>query len=143
MIIDHIGLVISDYAKSKNFYRQCLEPLGISLQIEVEGWAGFGRDGKAELWFGPGGDAHAAARQCLFQGDIAALIGDNGELRAEPACLFREGADIAVCCQSPDREASGRALYQVDRTAANRTGGPKDRHRLWCVLGPGRNHSHG
>ncbi len=53
MIIDHIGLGISDYARSLEFYRQALAPLGIELIVEIEGWAGLGRNGKAEFWFGP------------------------------------------------------------------------------------------
>ncbi len=52
MIIDHIGMAIRDHKKSKNFYSACLAPLGIELVIEVEGWAGFGKAGKPEFWFG-------------------------------------------------------------------------------------------
>ena len=36
MIIDHIGLRISDYEKSKEFYMKCLEPLEITLVIGRE-----------------------------------------------------------------------------------------------------------
>jgi catechol 2,3-dioxygenase-like lactoylglutathione lyase family enzyme len=53
MMIDHIGIGISDYDRSKQFYSTVLTPLNIALVIEVEGWAGFGRNGKAEFWFGP------------------------------------------------------------------------------------------
>jgi catechol 2,3-dioxygenase-like lactoylglutathione lyase family enzyme len=52
MILDHIGLAVSDYSRSKAFFSQALEPLGITLVTEVAGWAGFGRDGKPEFWFG-------------------------------------------------------------------------------------------
>ena len=52
MIIDHIGLAVSDYERSKQFFTQALAPLGIQLVMEIEGWAGFGRGGKPELWFG-------------------------------------------------------------------------------------------
>ncbi len=52
MIIDHIGLAVSDYEKSKEFYLSALSPLGITLVTEVQGWAGFGKDGKSEFWFG-------------------------------------------------------------------------------------------
>jgi len=58
MIIDHLGLVVSDVEKSKQFYSLCLEPLDISLLMEVEGWVGFGASGKPEFWFGEGGQAH-------------------------------------------------------------------------------------
>lgn len=89
MIIDHIGFVISDYKKSKEFYTHCLAPLDISLVMEVEGWAGFGRDNKPEFWFGPHGDAHqplhiafiAESRKQVNQFHEAALAAggkDNG-----------------------------------------------------------------
>lgn len=54
MILDHIGLTVSDYARSKAFFAQALAPLDIALVLEVHGWAGFGRDGKPQFWFGPG-----------------------------------------------------------------------------------------
>jgi catechol 2,3-dioxygenase-like lactoylglutathione lyase family enzyme len=55
-LIDHIGIAISNYGLSKAFYSKALAPLGIELNIielniEVQGWAGFGAEGKAELWF--------------------------------------------------------------------------------------------
>lgn len=48
-MIDHIGISVSDYEASKLFYQAVLEPLGFSLLMEIEGWAGFGAD-KPELW---------------------------------------------------------------------------------------------
>jgi len=52
MIIDHIGLAVSDYEQSKAFFTQTLAPLGIGPVIEVKGRVGFGRHGKPEFWFG-------------------------------------------------------------------------------------------
>lgn len=52
MIIDHIVLVVSNYEQSKVFFIQALAPLGIERVMEVECWAGFGKHGKAEFWFG-------------------------------------------------------------------------------------------
>ncbi len=52
MLIDHIGLAISDYDRSKQFYTKVLAPLDIVLVAEVQGWAGFGKNGKGEFWFG-------------------------------------------------------------------------------------------
>lgn len=43
-MIDHIGISVSDYARSKVFYTAVLAPLGYGLMMEVEGWAGFGAD---------------------------------------------------------------------------------------------------
>lgn len=52
MIIDHIGLAVSDYGQSKVFFTRALAPLGIEPVMEVQGWAGFGKNGKPEFWFG-------------------------------------------------------------------------------------------
>lgn len=54
MIIDHIGLAVSDYARSKLFYETVLSTLDIQFIVEIQGWAGFGKkEDKAEVWFGP------------------------------------------------------------------------------------------
>lgn len=89
MIIDHIGLAISNYERSKAFYSQALAPLGIELIIEIESWAGYGKDGKPEFWFGLHGEAQgpmhiafsAANREQVRQFHDAAIAAggqDNG-----------------------------------------------------------------
>lgn len=43
--LDHVGLAVADYARSKAFYEQALAPLGIVLLLEFsEAAAGFGRE---------------------------------------------------------------------------------------------------
>ncbi len=54
MIIDHIGLSVSDTEASKRFYTAALAPLGIGPMSEGGGWVGFGRDHAPQFWFGPG-----------------------------------------------------------------------------------------
>ncbi len=56
MIIDHLGLTVGSCAQSKAFFTTALAPLNIVLITEVQGWAGFGRAGKPEFWFGEGGE---------------------------------------------------------------------------------------
>ena len=41
-MIDHIGIAVSDYESSKEFYIKALAPLGYKLLMEVQGFAGFG-----------------------------------------------------------------------------------------------------
>lgn len=48
-MIDHIGINVSDYERSKAFYQTVLEPLGYTLLMEIEGWAGFG-DKAPRFW---------------------------------------------------------------------------------------------
>ena len=57
MILDHIGLSVSDASGSKDFFTKALAPLGITLVAEVEGWVGFGRQGRPQFWFGQGAAA--------------------------------------------------------------------------------------
>lgn len=54
MIIDHLTLTVSDYARSKAFYQKALAPLGIELIMEFGEAAGFGKAGKPDLWIGTG-----------------------------------------------------------------------------------------
>ena len=90
MIIDHIGIAIADYDRSKKFYQSVLATLGIELVVEVQGWAGFGKQGKAEFWFGPDDIkqqpmhiAFAAETReqvdAFYQAAIAAGASDNGK----------------------------------------------------------------
>ena len=52
MVIDHVGLPVSDQARSERFYQALLTPLGIRRQRDSGGWSGFGRDGDKvpEFW---------------------------------------------------------------------------------------------
>jgi catechol 2,3-dioxygenase-like lactoylglutathione lyase family enzyme len=55
-ILDHIGINVRDYAKSKEFYARALAPLGIAPVMEFGEAAGFGRPegGKPDFWIGAG-----------------------------------------------------------------------------------------
>jgi catechol 2,3-dioxygenase-like lactoylglutathione lyase family enzyme len=90
VIIDHLGISVTDAARSKSFYARALAPLGITVTMEVEGAVGMGKDGKPEFWFGAG-DGKAAAVHVAFTADnreqvrafyaaaIAAGAKDNGK----------------------------------------------------------------
>jgi catechol 2,3-dioxygenase-like lactoylglutathione lyase family enzyme len=57
-VIDHIGLEVRDYLRSKEFYVAAVAPLGIELLLEFEGRiGGFGRDGKPFFWLRQGDPA--------------------------------------------------------------------------------------
>lgn len=57
-MLDHIGIEVSNYQRTVEFYRQALAPLGYELLIEIQGYAGFGRKDVggpiAELWMHEG-----------------------------------------------------------------------------------------
>ena len=53
-ILDHIGINVTDYAKSKAFYERALAPLGIGPIMEYGTACGFGRNKKPDFWIGQG-----------------------------------------------------------------------------------------
>lgn len=130
MVIDHIGLVVSNFDRSMAFYSRCLSPLGFELVVEIEGWAGYGRNGKAELWFGPGDSAHApmhiafvaenrAMVDRFYQAALAAGGSDNGAPGVRQIyhpdyygafIIDPDGHNIEAVCHKPE---DGEA-YQIE-----------------------------
>jgi catechol 2,3-dioxygenase-like lactoylglutathione lyase family enzyme len=94
-MLDHAGFPVSDYARSKAFYLQALAPLGYALVMEVQQHennapaAGFGANGKPDLWIGGEGGLQRpihiaiaaqdrAAVDAFYRAAIAAGGKDNG-----------------------------------------------------------------
>src|ERR1700759_3787263 len=72
-MIDHSGVVVSDFEKSKAFYRAALQPIGYEMLMEfpaaVTGHAdvaGFGEQPKADFWIARG-PANRPAIQIAFR----------------------------------------------------------------------------
>jgi len=53
-MLDHVGLPVSDFARSKAFYTDALQPLGYEVVMEFDGVAGFGAKGKPDFWIAQG-----------------------------------------------------------------------------------------
>jgi len=96
-VIDHVGLGISDLEESKAFYQQALGPLGYQLLMERDGSAGFGRDGKPDLWIHANrplsGPTHVAIASpdratvhAFHAAGLAAGGRDNGPPGLRPHC---------------------------------------------------------
>jgi catechol 2,3-dioxygenase-like lactoylglutathione lyase family enzyme len=94
-MLDHAGFPVSDYTRSKAFYLQALAPLGYALVMEVQQHendapaAGFGANGKPDLWIGGEGGLQRpihiaiaaqdrAAVDAFYRAAIAAGGKDNG-----------------------------------------------------------------
>ena len=94
-MLDHAGFPVSDYTRSKAFYLQALAPLGYALVMEVQQHendapaAGFGANGKPDLWIGGEGGLQRpihiaiaaqdrAAVDAFYRATIAAGGKDNG-----------------------------------------------------------------
>ena len=127
-MIDHIGFPVADYARAKAFYAAALAPLGYSLIMEVtqqerpcEQAAGFGADGKPDLWIGGEGALNKpvhvailakdrATVDAFYEAAIAAGGRDNGApgTRAHyhpnyygAFVLDRDGHNIEAVCHAP------------------------------------------
>ena len=65
-MIDHIGIAVANYERSRAFYTAALAPLGYAPLSDYEGYTGFGRDGKPTFWIhqsaNPTRTAHVAFR---------------------------------------------------------------------------------
>ena len=120
-MIDHIGLSVSDYAASKRFLEAALAPLGYSLLMEFEGvGAGFGAQGKPDLWISQGLTApvHVAIHSpdratvdAFYKAALAAGGRDNGApgLRPEYHAGYYgafvhdpDGNNIEAVCHTPE-----------------------------------------
>jgi catechol 2,3-dioxygenase-like lactoylglutathione lyase family enzyme len=78
-MLDHAGFPVSDYARSKAFYLQALAPLGYALVMEVQQHendapaAGFGANGKPDLWIGGEGGLQRPIHIAIAAQDRAAV----------------------------------------------------------------------
>ena len=91
-MLDHVGFPVSDYERSRAFYKRALEPLGIELIVELppqkaggNAHAGFGRKGRAQFWIGTG-------KALQGQLHIAFEAASRGEVDAFHAAALRDGA---------------------------------------------------
>lgn len=101
-MIDHTGVTVSDYQKSKNFYSKALAPLGYTLMMEIPASitggtdvAGFGEPPKPDFWLAAGNPqkphVHVAFRaqtkeqvDAFYAAAIAAGGKDNGKPGPRP-----------------------------------------------------------
>ncbi|WP_346838599.1 VOC family protein [Microbulbifer sp. SAOS-129_SWC] len=120
-MLDHIGLHVHSYERSKAFYRQALAPLGYELILEFADWAGFGWAGKADFWI-TGGKSTAPGIHVAFRADDRDIVDafykaaleaggkDNGAPGERPEyhehyygayVIDPDGHNIEVVCHTP------------------------------------------
>jgi catechol 2,3-dioxygenase-like lactoylglutathione lyase family enzyme len=125
--LDHVGLNVSDYARAKSFYSAALQPLGISLVMELDpattggyAGAGFGK-GKPDFWISGGAAtspihvAFAAERRAdvdaFYKAAMAAGGKDNGAPGLRPHyhkdyygafVLDPDGHNVEAVCHRPE-----------------------------------------
>lgn len=129
-MLDHIGIAVSDAARSRTFYEKALAPIGITLVMEVGpeltdsgGTAfGFGTAGKPFFWVGDnervGEGTHVAFAvktraevHAFYDAAIAAGGRDNGAPGLRPHyhpdyyaafVLDPDGINVEAVCHSPE-----------------------------------------
>jgi catechol 2,3-dioxygenase-like lactoylglutathione lyase family enzyme len=121
-MIDHIGMHVTDVAKSKAFYRSALAPLGYAVIMEFEGDVGFGIPPKPDFWIGPAvtdvRPTHIAFRadnrkqvDAFHKAAVSAGGRDNGPPGLRPeyhanyygAFVFDpDGNNIEAVCHTPE-----------------------------------------
>lgn len=127
-MIDHTGVIVSDFQKSKQFYLSALAPIGYSLLMEVSAKetgrndaAGFGVSPKPDFWIANGTPnvppIHVAFRaasrahvDAFYQAALAAGGRDNGAPGLRPhyhpnyyGAFVRDpdGHNIEAVCHDP------------------------------------------
>jgi catechol 2,3-dioxygenase-like lactoylglutathione lyase family enzyme len=127
-MIDHIGMPVSDLARSTDFYLKTLAPLGIGMILQVSAEqtgngaaVGFGAQGKPFFWIGEGekmaGHIHVAFAatsragvDAFYQAAIAAGGKDNGAPGLRPHyhanyygafVLDPDGNNVEAVCHAP------------------------------------------
>jgi len=128
-MLDHVGIPIADFARSKAFYAKALAPLGYGLVMEVlaeqtggTAHAGFGPPGRPQFWIGGGepvqGQVHfafvakdRAAVRAFYDAALAAGARDNGPPGLRPQyhpnyygafVLDPDGHNIEAVCHLPE-----------------------------------------
>jgi catechol 2,3-dioxygenase-like lactoylglutathione lyase family enzyme len=128
-MLDHVGIPVSDFARSKDFYVRAFAPLGYRLVREVspaqtggQSHAGFGPKGRPYFWIGTGkpieGQAHfafaatdRAAVRAFHEAALKAGAKDNGPPGLRPQyhanyygafVLDPDGHNIEAVCHLPE-----------------------------------------
>jgi catechol 2,3-dioxygenase-like lactoylglutathione lyase family enzyme len=122
-MIDHMGVEVSDLARSKAFYRAALAPLGYRLVREFDDYAGFGMPPKPDFWIGLAEEPpitrgiHVAFRaparsvvRAFYEAALAAGGKDNGPPGVRPHyhenyygafVIDPDGHNIEAVCHDP------------------------------------------
>jgi catechol 2,3-dioxygenase-like lactoylglutathione lyase family enzyme len=123
-MLDHIGLDVGDYERSKGFYERALAPLGLQLMMEpVPGIGGFGDGRRPFFWIATGRRAPQSGVHVAFEAPDRATVDafhaaaldagatDNGApgVRAiyhpnyyGAYVLDPDGNNVEACCHRPE-----------------------------------------
>jgi catechol 2,3-dioxygenase-like lactoylglutathione lyase family enzyme len=122
-ILDHIGINVSDYARSRAFYEKALAPLGISFVMEYGKACGFGRDGnKPDLWIGEGATRTQTAEQIavITPVHVCFVARSRAEVEAfHVAALAAGGRDNGAAGLRPEYHSNYYGAFVLDPDGHN------------------------
>jgi catechol 2,3-dioxygenase-like lactoylglutathione lyase family enzyme len=124
-VLDHVGVPVSDFERTKRFYEEDLSPLGYELIMEPSpSAAGFGKRGKPDFWIAQGETGQAfhiaftaddrATVDAFYEAAISVGGRDNGGPGLRPQyhasyygafVLDPDGNNIEAVCHKPGEEA--------------------------------------
>lgn len=113
-MLDHVGLEVSDFEASKEFFEKALEPLGIRPLMEIGGVAaGFGDDRKPYFWI--------AARGPVSSGTHVAFAAETRELvdAFHAAALAAGGRDNGAPGSRPQYHEGYYGAFVLDLDGNN------------------------
>jgi catechol 2,3-dioxygenase-like lactoylglutathione lyase family enzyme len=93
-VIDHLGIAVSEFARSKAFFEKALAPLGYEVLMTWDVYAGFGVKPKPDFWIAKGPlqpNVHVAFRadnravvDAFYAAAMSAGATDNGKPGLRP-----------------------------------------------------------
>jgi catechol 2,3-dioxygenase-like lactoylglutathione lyase family enzyme len=128
-MLDHLGITVADFKRSKAFYEKALAPLSIALLAELtaadtgtHAYAGFGSGGKPSFWIGDAAPPRATVHvafvaprredvNAFYSAALAAGGRDNGAPGPRPHyhanyygafVLDPDGNNIEAVCHNPE-----------------------------------------
>ena len=145
-MIDHIGLAVSDFAKSKDWYAKALAPIGYKVMMEFpaeqaggQPAAGLG-DGKPDFWLAGGGPtqphthlAFAVKSRALVEAFYKAALAAGGRNNGPPGIrahyhpdyygafvLDPDGHNVEVVCHYPPGGSAKRGAAKAKAASKSR-----------------------
>jgi catechol 2,3-dioxygenase-like lactoylglutathione lyase family enzyme len=120
-MIDHIGCAVADLEQARQFYVRALEPLGISVLMEVTeemtgghgAHLGLGRDGTPFFWIGTGKPADGGCHVAFAAPDRATVDAFHA------AALAAGGRDNGAPGLRPHYHAGYYGAFVLDHDGNN------------------------
>ena len=135
-MLDHVGLYVADYDRSKAFYSKALAPLGLELVMEpVPGIGGFGERPRPFFWIAAGRRSAQSGVHVAFSAENRAAVDafhaaaleagatDNGAPGVReiyhPAyygayVLDPDGTNVEAVYHGPARRSTPSAVFSWD-----------------------------